>query len=92
MIDTTARTIGARVSYGDVANPRRVGTVIDTDTSAWGTQYVVRWDHAPEGPHSWSDLRQAGWQLEAPAALELDVEPFTSQLLIPVPGQLELAL
>lgn len=58
------RKVGARVSYEDVANPRKIGTVVETLPSAWGTQYGVHWDDAADGVLDYSDLRQAGWRLE----------------------------
>ena len=96
-VPAALRTIGTRVSYEDVCNPRKPGTVIDTDTGAWGTQYVVQWDDAPEGPHQWTDLRQSGWRVEPalPVVDESDttVEALTGQLRIAVElEQLELAL
>jgi hypothetical protein len=47
-----------RVSYEDMANPRRDGKVIEVRTTTWGTQYVVRFD---DGEETYSDLRQHGW-------------------------------
>ena len=49
-----------RVTYQDMANPRREGTVTEIKTSRWGTEYRVTWDKADDG-FTWTDLRQPGW-------------------------------
>jgi hypothetical protein len=71
MTTTTSRAyeIGDRVSYEDMANPRRTGTVVEIverggETPSGlplptGTDYRVRFDDRDE---TVSDLRQAGWK------------------------------
>ena len=54
-------TAGSRVSYEDMANPRRYGTVVGVDYTTWGRQLAIRWD---DGDHTTTDGRQAGWRLE----------------------------
>jgi hypothetical protein len=49
-----------RVSYEDMANPRREGYVTGVDDRGWGVQYRVRFD---DGEVTYSDLRQRGWKL-----------------------------
>lgn len=58
--------VGMRVSYDDVANPRRTGTVVAVNPSRWGTDYTVRWDepvYETGATESRSDLAQYGWNL-----------------------------
>lgn len=55
----SAITIGTRVSYEDMANPLREGTVIEI-ALALGGQYVIRWD---DGSIAMSDCRQHGWKV-----------------------------
>lgn len=50
-----------RVSYEDMANPRRYGTVVECLESVWGVEWRVRWD---DGDETVSDLRQRGWRSE----------------------------
>ena len=63
-----------RVSYEDVANPRRHGTVVEVVPVMLvaftrsgramvpaGNEYLVRWD---DGTETVSDLRQHGWRSE----------------------------
>ena len=57
---TAPAVIGDRVSYSDMANPLREGTVTEVKSSVWGTDYCVTWDDAEDGV-CWSDLQQAGW-------------------------------
>lgn len=61
--------VGDRVSYEDMANPLRVGTVTEINVSVWGTDYRVEWDAEFQqatafGPDAGtvSDLRQHGWR------------------------------
>ena len=69
--------VGDRVSYEDMANPRRVGIVAEVIDSKWGRQYVVAWEPEYQFPFqgspsfpgagervtgTTSDLRQAGWK------------------------------
>lgn len=56
--------VGDRVSYEDMANPRRVGAVVSLRPvvilgRTIGTDYEVRWDG---GGETISDLRQHGWK------------------------------
>ena len=73
MDTTTGIQVGTKVSYEDMANPRRVGTV--AAITRWGScqgveqvgvggsvEYRVEWD---EGGSDYSDLRQRGWRIEA---------------------------
>lgn len=48
-----------RVVYEDIANPRRIGTVVAVPT-ALTSDYTILWDD--DGSCSTSDLRQRGWQ------------------------------
>lgn len=61
--EITALKVGTRVSYEDMANPRRQGTVCDIETNRWGTQYVIAWQ---DGEVSHSDCRQHGWKVLPP--------------------------
>ena len=65
--------VGLRVSYEDMANPRRTGTVTAVNESRWGMDYTVVWDEPytieAEGSYpevtvreSRSDLAQYGWK------------------------------
>jgi hypothetical protein len=68
--------VGDRVSYEDMANPRRVGTVVEEVRGPEETpsglplpemvQYRVVWDHErgsdEPSEETTSDLRQAGWK------------------------------
>lgn len=66
---TQAYAVGDRVSYEDVANPRRTGTVVEIverggETPSGlplpeGVEYRVRFDDRSE---TVSDLRQVGWK------------------------------
>lgn len=60
----TSPRLGARVSYEDMANPLRVGTVNGRRVTRWGTDWLVTWDAPEPGDHrrSWTDLRQHGWR------------------------------
>lgn len=51
------------VSYEDMANPRRVGTVVEHRAG----EFRVMWDDE-DGGETWSDLRQAGWNLALSSA------------------------
>lgn len=96
---TTPRTrvsdtahVGMRVSYEDMANPRKAGEVVDVVRSAWGVQYAIRWDaHPAPAPLDYSDCRQSGWRIE-PA--DTSREAITGQLMVALATdeQLELAL
>lgn len=57
-------TVGTRVSYEDVANPKRVGTVAGEGVGEWR----VVWD---DGDVTFSDLRQSGWKKVALSLLEV---------------------
>jgi hypothetical protein len=48
-----------RVSYEDMANPRREGTITGVDDRGWGVQVRVLFD---DGELTYSDLRQHGWK------------------------------
>jgi hypothetical protein len=63
VIEQTIRK-GQRVSYMDMSNPRRFGTVTGIRISEWGTQYIVSWD---DGGEDKSDMRQRGWRTEEKA-------------------------
>lgn len=54
-------TTGSIVSYEDIANPVRLGELVGTQETAWGTQYGVRFN----GRIHVTDLRQAGWKIVA---------------------------
>jgi hypothetical protein len=58
-MDTSTISVGDRVSYEDMANPRRRGMIVATG-DAFG-QYTIAWD---DDTTSTSDCRQAGWRLE----------------------------
>jgi hypothetical protein len=49
-----------RVAYADMANHRRVGTVIEHKAG----EFRVMWDDKEAG-ETWSDLRQYGWNVVA---------------------------
>jgi hypothetical protein len=53
--------VGTKVSYEDMANPRRNGKVCDVVTDQWGTQFKISWE---DGTFSISDLRQQGWTVQ----------------------------
>ena len=59
--------VGQRVSYQDVANGRRFGTVVeelvgvDPTLTPRFTEYRVVFDDDP-AEVCWSDMRQAGWR------------------------------
>lgn len=58
-------SIGDRVSYEDMANPRREGTIVQTMNTPFGVQYLVEWDDRVTESlvaQVWSDLRQHGWK------------------------------
>lgn len=55
--------IGLCVSYQDVANPPRVGYVVDVLSTATATDYLVIFEDNTE---TWSDLRQHGWSASTP--------------------------
>lgn len=58
---------GDRVSYEDIANPRRVGTIVgQVEGGPSGTSYEIEFDDQAY-PHHFSDCRQAGWRREAGA-------------------------
>lgn len=64
-MNTTELRTGTRVSYEDMANPLREGTVAEILESLWGTQYRVAFD---DGTETTSDCRQRGWKvMPAPA-------------------------
>lgn len=46
-----------RVSYEDMRNSWRIGTVVESR----GGEFRVMWDDE-EGGETWSDLRQPGWR------------------------------
>ncbi len=48
------------VGYEDMANPLRVGTIVDYSPS-FGGAFLVDWEDT-EGAAVWSDLRQHGWR------------------------------
>ena len=50
-----ARTV--QLSYEDMANPFRVGTVVEHRAG----EFRIVWDDE-DGGETWSDLRQAGWR------------------------------
>ena len=52
---------GDRVSYEDMANPRKEGTIVGTKlgTRFSSPQFQIRWD---DGSEDWSDLLQHGWE------------------------------
>lgn len=52
----TEYAVGDRVSYHDVQNPRKTGTVVEIVSAS---EYRVRFDDRSE---TTSDLRQAGWK------------------------------
>lgn len=57
---------GARVSYEDMANPRREGTIVEVRRfGPSGTEYRIFWSDKRAGldDDSWSDCRQAGWKV-----------------------------
>lgn len=61
--------VGDRVSYEDMANPLRVGTVVEVIDNEYGRQYRVAWDEADTATFedvpvvgTVSDLRQYGWK------------------------------
>lgn len=61
-MDTSTVEIGQRVSYEDMANPRKVGTVVDVHVG-WGrSEFRVLFDDRED---TTSDLRQAGWKAVA---------------------------
>lgn len=61
----SALKLGDRVSYTDMANPRRDGIIIEVFPTTWGTQYAVQWDEPYSDPGEpcieYSDCRQHGW-------------------------------
>lgn len=57
-LETTFK-VGNRVSYEDMANPRRCGRITERIHSRWGTEWRVVWD---DGTETVSDLKQAGWR------------------------------
>lgn len=63
METTGDTTIGTKVSYEDMANPRCEGVVADIETTRWGTQYVIAWNGYRTGEISTTDLRQRGWRI-----------------------------
>lgn len=58
---------GARVSYEDMANPYREGTIVEVRRfdPTGGYQYRIFWDgdETRPGDADWSDCRQAGWKV-----------------------------
>ena len=60
--DNNSREIDTRISYEDMANPKREGTIAAIITTKWGTQYKVNFD---DGTETISDCRQAGWKVLA---------------------------
>lgn len=62
-IDLEALSVGDRVCYEDMANPRCEGVIADTEMSRWGVQYVIAWSGHRAGEISHSDCRQNGWKL-----------------------------
>lgn len=72
VMETTKIQVGTRVSYEDMANPRRSGTI--AGITRWGhsqgveqvgiggqAEYRIEWD---DGASDYSDLRQGGWRNE----------------------------
>ena len=78
-VTLTQVTVGTRVSYQDMHNPRRVGTVTAIDSSAGRARYTVAWDEPLTLPahvsddltveveiaETTSDLRTCGWKVES---------------------------
>jgi hypothetical protein len=62
-IDLEALSVGDRVCYEDMANPRCEGVIADIHKQHWGTQYIVAWCGYRAGEISYSDCRQSGWKL-----------------------------
>lgn len=58
---TETFAIGDRVSYEDVANPRRYGHITGGLGTTYGYERRVTWD---DGGETWTDLRQGGWRHE----------------------------
>lgn len=64
-IPADLRQPGARVSYEDQANPRRVGEIVGPKQGLHHNpmdEWLVRWE---DGEEVFSDLRQHGWSLVA---------------------------
>lgn len=59
---TTHIAPNATVSYEDMANPRRVGTIKEVRISRFCTEYLVAWE---DGTESQSTCRGAGWKVAA---------------------------
>ena len=53
--------IGDRVSYADMANPYKVGTVTDHQNGQWLVVFDSEQGSYPAW--DWSDLKQHGWKL-----------------------------
>jgi hypothetical protein len=62
-----------RVSYEDMANPRRYGVVVEHRAG----EFRVVWD-GDEG-ETWSDLRQAGWRRENRGGWRREPSPYDAE-------------
>jgi hypothetical protein len=76
-IPVDLRQPGARVSYEDRANPRRVGEIAGSLSTGAGLQYRVVWE---DGEEAIVDLRQHGWSLVA----EMPGSPFDGADIISI--------
>jgi len=63
-VTLTQVTVGTRVSYQDMHNPRRVGTVTAIDSSAGRARYTVAWDEPLTLPAHGNDLRPSDVWME----------------------------
>lgn len=52
---------GDRVTYEDMANPRRVGTVTTQDKDEYRVEWAERGETWLDPGYAWSTLRQYGW-------------------------------
>lgn len=59
-LDWTKAEPGDRVSYEDMANPLRSGTIGEVVETEWGTAFLVVFG---PGEAAWTDLRQRGWRV-----------------------------
>lgn len=66
--------LGDRVSYSDMANPFKSGTITEILTSQWGDQYRVQWDNGVESIVSCKGPRWNVSSVPAPSDEELAAE------------------
>lgn len=62
----TPYTTGTRLSYEDIANPYRVGTVVDTMTTTFSVRLIVQWEDGSRSDvmaHSVKTGTGAGWRV-----------------------------